>query len=168
MFFGSSRNKIRQNIEKYDLFSKYSLQIRNVNICLWSLADVNFQPHNNSTNFLKKLCTKNEVPKSGVAGTQTYFLFPVSVWGPKGPPKRQAPKFKIEAPKERGPKRFFSLFQHGIQPMRGPKESLYFKAWNTKEYFLIILNSVSKMPLGGWGGGQGAPRWYYATGPPEC
>jgi hypothetical protein len=27
MFFASSRNKIRQNIEKYDLFSKYSLQI---------------------------------------------------------------------------------------------------------------------------------------------
>jgi hypothetical protein len=27
MFSASSRNKIRQNIEKYDLFSKYSLQI---------------------------------------------------------------------------------------------------------------------------------------------
>ena len=27
MFFASSRNTIRQNIEKYDLFSKYSLQI---------------------------------------------------------------------------------------------------------------------------------------------
>jgi hypothetical protein len=27
MLFASSRNKIRQNIEKYDLFSKYSLQI---------------------------------------------------------------------------------------------------------------------------------------------
>jgi hypothetical protein len=30
--------------------------------------------------------------------------------------------------------------------------------------FLILLNSVSKMPLGG---GQGAPRWWYATGPAE-
>ena len=27
MFFASSRNEIRQNIEIYDLFSKYSLQI---------------------------------------------------------------------------------------------------------------------------------------------
>ena len=27
MFVASSRSKIRQNIEKYDLFSKYSLQI---------------------------------------------------------------------------------------------------------------------------------------------
>jgi hypothetical protein len=27
MFFASSRNEIRQNIEKYDLVSKYSIQI---------------------------------------------------------------------------------------------------------------------------------------------
>ena len=30
----------------------------------------------------------------------------------------------------------------------------------TKGYFLVLLNSVSKMPLGGWGegGGARAPR----------
>ena len=33
-----------------------------------------------------------------------------------------------------------------------------FYAWNTRGYFLILLNSVSKMPLGGGGGGVKGPR----------
>ena len=65
---------------------------------------------------------KSEAPKSRVAGTQTYFLFPVSVFqrgAPKGPQNFRLQNLKIEAPKSRAPN-VFSMFQRGIQTMWDP------------------------------------------------
>jgi hypothetical protein len=72
-----------------------------------------------------KLNLKSEAPKSGVAGTQTYFLFPASVFqcgAPKGPQNVRLQNLKIDAPKSGAPN-VFSLFQRGIQTTRGPEES---------------------------------------------